>query len=82
MNLLYQEKNIEAVMELDGVGVGYGWGTEEKLGRLYVIDKTKLPKGYYGYRKSTDVFLVNFKDLPQIFLMEIFAALEKIKPAE
>jgi Domain of unknown function (DUF4132) len=82
MNLLYQEKNIEAVMELDGVGVGYGWGTEEKLGRLYVIDKIKLPKRYYGYRKSTDDFLVNFKDLPQIFLTEIFAALGKIKPAE
>jgi hypothetical protein len=32
MNLLYQEKNIEAVTELNGVGVGYGWNTDEKLG--------------------------------------------------
>jgi hypothetical protein len=47
-----------------------------------VIDKTKLPKGYYGYRKSTDDFLVPLRALPKIFLTEIFAALEKIKPAQ
>ena len=81
-NLLYQEKKLEAVIKLEGVGIGYGWGSEEKLGRLYIIDKTKLAKGTYGYGKSADEYLVKFKDVPQIFLMEIFAALEKIKPAE
>jgi len=80
--LLYFEKKIEAVVELDGVGVGYGWGGDEKTGRLYFMDKTKV-KGRHGYINSeTDEKLVKLRDLPLIFLQETLAALETIKRVE
>lgn len=80
--LLYFEKKIEAVVELDGVGVGYGWGGDEKTGRLYFLDKTKV-KGRHGYINSeTDEKLVKLRDLPLIFLQETLAALETIKRVE
>jgi Domain of unknown function (DUF4132) len=80
--LLYFEKKIEAVVELDGVGVGYGWGGDEKTSRLYFLDKTKV-KGRHGYINSeTDEKLVKLHDLPLIFLQETLAALESIKRVE
>ncbi len=80
--LLYFEKKIEAVVELDGVGVGYGWGGDEKTGRLYFLDKTKV-KGRHGYINSeTDEKLVKLRDLPLIFLQETLAAIESIKRVE
>src|SRR6201999_1608045 len=45
MRLVNQAQNIEAVLELDGVGVGFGWGTEENLGRLCVIRRDRSSKG-------------------------------------
>lgn len=82
-NLLYYEKQLEAVLELEGVGAGYGWGMEEKTGRLYVIDKTKLTSKWATYVQSeTDPKLVPLKNIPAIFLSEMLAAVEKIKPFE
>lgn len=82
-NLLYHEKQIEAVLELEGVGVGYGWSDEEKLGRLYFINKQLAPNKWYGYIKDeTDEKLIKLQDLPDIFLSETLSAIEKIKPFE
>ena len=82
-NLLYFEKKMEAVLELEGVGAGYGWGTEEKLGRLYVVDKIKVPQRWFNHpQHDTDDRLVKWKDVPVIFLTEMLAAIESIKPVE
>jgi hypothetical protein len=81
-NLLYVEKQIEVVLELEGVGVGYGWSSEEKLGRLYIINKTKQTNKWMTYIKDeSDERLVPLKNIPTIFLNEMFAAIEAIKRA-
>lgn len=82
-NILYFEKKIEAVLEVEGVGAGYGWGLEEKLGRLYIIDKEKVPLKWFA-QPSTDADerLVKLKDVPVIFLSEVIAAVESVKVQE
>jgi hypothetical protein len=82
-NLLYFEKQMEAVLELEGVGVGYGWGTTEKLGRLYVLDHTKNKQRWFaGPSHDQDDRLVRLENIPPIFFTEMLAAVEAIKPAE
>jgi Domain of unknown function (DUF4132) len=79
-NMLYFEKGIEAVLEVDGVGAGYGWGLEEKLGRLYIIDKVKVPQKWFTHPGSdADERLIRLSDVPEIFLSEALAAIESIK---
>lgn len=82
-NLLYHEKQLEAVLEVNGVGAGYGWGMDEHLGRLYFVNKEKAPGKWVGYIKDdADEKLVALKDVPAIFLSETLAAVENIKPFE
>jgi len=82
-NLLYFEKKMEAILEVEGVGAGYGWGMEEKLGRLYVIDKNKVTGRWGAHVKDdADEKLVLLKDVPLIFLNELLAAVESIKAKE
>lgn len=82
-NLLYFEKKMEAILELEGVGVGYGWGTDEKLGRLYVIDKSKATQRWFNHpQNDEDDRLIKLKDVPPIFLNEMLAAIESIKSVE
>lgn len=79
-NLQYFEKGIEAVLEVDGVGAGYGWGMEEKLGRLYIIDKVKVPKKWFAQPvNDADERLIPLKEVPVIFLSEVLAAVEAVK---
>ena len=74
---------MEAILELEGVGVGYGWGTEEKLGRLYVIDKSKVTQRWFNHpQNDEDERLIKLKDVPPIFLNEMLAAVESINPVE
>jgi hypothetical protein len=81
--LLYDEKNVEAVLEVEGVSVVYGFGGEEKLGRLYVLNKAKTNNSkWYSPKGADDEALVSFKELPAIFLNEIFTAVEAIKSNE
>lgn len=83
MRLLYFEKKLEAILELEGVGAGYGWGMDEKLGRLYVIDKTKTTTKWDTYPKDEeDEKLIPLNQLPTIFLSEMMAAINAIKPVE
>ncbi len=80
-SLFHLEKNIEGILEVEGVGAGYGWGNDEKLGRLYFIDKNKMSKKSMGYIKDdTDTRLVRIVDLPSIFFSEAIVAIETIKP--
>jgi len=82
-NLLYFEKKIEAVLEIEGVGAGYGWGGDEKLRRLYIVDKTKVnTKWFSPPQNDNDDKLVKLKDVPAIFLHEMLAAVEAVKAVE
>lgn len=81
MNLLYFEKQLEAILELEGVGAGFGWSDEERLGRLYFIDRKKVTNKWSVYaRDENDPKLIPASQVPAIFLNETIAAIEKIKP--
>lgn len=82
-NLLHADAGLEAILELDGVGAGFGWTTEEKTGRLYVIDRTKEKRKWFATpQQEEDDRLVSFAALPPIFLHEMLAAIESVKKAE
>lgn len=82
IKLLYFEKKIEAVLELDGVGIGYGWSNQERTGRLYFIDKSKVKSRYDNIRSEDDEKLIPIGQLPPIFLAEVIGAIDRIKKAE
>lgn len=82
-NLSYSERKIEAILEVEGVAVFYGWGGDETLGRLYIIDKNKATQRWFNSPKNDDDDrLVRLKDVPPIFLDELLMAIELIKPID
>lgn len=81
-HLPYPEKGIEAVLEVEGVGAGFGWGLEEKTGRLYLLDLSKKESTWFTPPQNDhDDKLVPLNQAPPIFLSEVFAAVESIKTA-
>jgi len=80
-NLLHRGKNLEAILEVDGVYVAFGLEAQEKLGKLFVLDRSKLGKGdgYLFYTKDDDERLAPLNALPPIFLNEVLAAIESIR---
>lgn len=76
--LIHRAKKLEVVLELEGVGAGFGWGAEEKLGRLYIVDKDKVRQRWFYPKDEKDESLVPLKDLPTIFLHEMLAAIDSI----
>ena len=82
IKLLYFEKKMEAVLELDGVSVGYGWSNQERTGRLYFIDKSKVKSRYDSIRSEDDEKLYPLHQVPPIFLAEVIGAIDRIKRAE
>ena len=79
-NLLYGDGAMEAILEIEGVGAGYGWGGDEKLERLYVIDKSKIRQRWFSRpQNDNDDRLIKLKDIPSIFFSEMLAAIESIK---
>lgn len=82
INLKYPEKKLEAVLEVSGIGVGYGWGGDDTLGRFYVIDTSQNVKQQFTSFQEDDERLVTLESVPGIFLREALAAIEAIKPLE
>jgi hypothetical protein len=82
-HLLFAEVEIEAVLEVDGVGAGYNWGGDEKTGRLYIIDKSKIKHLWFIQpQNDNDDRLVKLEKVPIIFLNEMLASVELIKVKE
>ncbi len=77
-----RDLKMEAVMELDGVAPGYGWGLEETLNRLYLIDLTKLKNDRWRRYPADekDELFIPLNKVPAFFLQEVLAAVESIKP--
>lgn len=77
MRLSYDELGIEAILEIDGVFVGYGWSDTEKLGRMYFIQKAG--KWFNTPSDDKDERLYKLKDIPIIFLHEALASVQMIQ---
>jgi hypothetical protein len=82
INLKYHEKNLEAVLEVEGIGVGYGWGGDDRLGRFYIINTSANAKQQFTSFREDDERLATLESVPGIFLREALAAIEAIKPLE
>lgn len=81
-HLLNDAKKIEAILEIEGVGAGFGWTGNEKIGRLYFARKPDTRKKWWHYPKDdADPLLVPLKEIPTLFLHETLAAIDTIKPA-
>lgn len=82
INLKYPEKKLEAVLEVEGIGVGYGWGGDDTLGRFYILDTSTNVKQQFTSFQDDDERLATLASVPGIFLREALAAIEAIKPLE
>ncbi|MBC7904629.1 MAG: DUF4132 domain-containing protein [Gemmatimonadaceae bacterium] len=79
-NQLYDRAGLVAVLEVEGVGAAYGWGGQEKLGRLYVVKQSATIRNIYHLPLSeTEENMVKLRDVPAIFLNEMLMAVESIK---
>jgi hypothetical protein len=82
-HLLHDEKKIEAVLEIEGVGAGYGWTGDERTGRLYFAKKDAGKRNWwYSPGDDSDERLVPLNKVPRLFLHETLAAVEAIRPEE
>jgi hypothetical protein len=79
----FEEAGVDAVVEVDGIFVGYYDYDDAHLGRLFFVKTGSIQFGSYTYDEPNDEKdkrLIPFKEVSHIIYSEIISDLEKIAP--
>lgn len=81
----FEDAGIDALIETEGIFMGYYDYDDCHLGRLYFVKTGSVQFGSYTYdepRDEKDTRLIAFKDVPVIIYSEVIGDLEKIAPKQ